>query len=63
MVQFISLIDFLFTYGLNCKNKCEIASMSYFCFPTGLFLISIAECDRITNFFSALGVVVISFGS
>jgi len=34
--QFISLVDFLFTYGLKCRNKCEIASISYFYLPTGL---------------------------
>jgi len=26
----------LFTNGLKCRNKCEVASIPYFCFPTGL---------------------------
>jgi len=26
----------VFSNGLKCRNKYEIASMPYFCFPTGL---------------------------
>jgi small GTP-binding protein len=36
MVQFIELIALVFSNGLKCRNKYEIASMPYFCFPTGL---------------------------
>ena len=38
MVQFIELIAFVFTYGLKCRNKCEVASIPYFCSPTGLIV-------------------------
>jgi hypothetical protein len=54
MVQFISLIDFLFSYGLNCRNKCEIASMSYFCFPTGLLDKAVDLCYRPQPFVNEL---------
>jgi CHAT domain-containing protein len=36
MVQFIELIAFVFTYGLKYRNKCEVASIPCFCFPTDL---------------------------
>ncbi|WP_223805541.1 hypothetical protein, partial [Pseudanabaena sp. UWO310] len=39
MVQFIELIAFVFTYGLNHRNKCETASIHCFCFPTSLLSI------------------------
>jgi hypothetical protein len=28
----------VFTNGLKCRNKCEVASIPCFCFPTGLIL-------------------------
>lgn len=43
IVQFIELIAFVFTNGLKYRNKYEIASMPYFCFPTGLLSKAIAE--------------------
>ena len=33
----IELIALVFTNGLKCRNKCEVISIRYFCFPTGLF--------------------------
>jgi two-component system sensor histidine kinase ChiS len=39
MVQFIELIAFVFTYGLKYRNKCEVASIPCFCFPTDLMML------------------------
>jgi transposase len=41
MVQFIELIAFVFTYGLKYRNKCEVASIPCFCFPTDLLNIEL----------------------
>jgi Uma2 family endonuclease len=46
MVQFIELIAFVFTYGLKYRNKCEVASIPCFCFPTDL-LVGDVEVYRI----------------
>ena len=32
----IELIALVFINGLKCRNKCEVPSICYFCFPTGL---------------------------
>ena len=42
----IELIALVFINGLKCRNKCEVPSICYFCFPTGL-LFSTPQYERI----------------
>ena len=42
MLQLIELMALVFTNGLKCRNKCDVASIPYFCFPTGLV---ISQCN------------------
>ncbi|WP_206754486.1 hypothetical protein, partial [Pseudanabaena cinerea] len=36
MLQLIELMALVFTNGLKCRNKCEVASIPFFYFPTSL---------------------------
>ncbi|WP_206754443.1 hypothetical protein, partial [Pseudanabaena cinerea] len=38
MLQLIELMALVFTNGLKCRNKCEVASIPFFYFPTSLLL-------------------------